>query len=348
MNNRYICFAILLLSFTVQAQNLTFGVNSSNNYTSIHTYNGVTSPNGYTLWFQHTGTLLNVPNWRISVRLKQPILSADGTKQIPADKISFVATNTSGQAIPNGIPSLSQIGVPPSVSLTPYSEVFLVPLSNAPLYNTSTWNSYFNLQIIYTLAIAGGAYLEPLQGGNNQIRYTMVLEFKAYGPNNEVLGVEERAYTIDIFRLSGTPPVTQQYSITVAGNAKNAYLELSKLSDYTQGTSVTYSNAINIATNTPYQLNVKSLQSHFNSGNSTATLPLDIVKLQLTPAQSGNATVNQISLSASSQKVSEGLSTNNSVRSFHLKYSTIPGDHRLINAKMEKYSTILEFQIIPK
>ncbi len=341
-------FLLLFLPLFSYGQKPTFGVNSSNNYTSIHTYSGVTSNSAYNLWFQYTGTNLNIPNWRVSVRLKQPILSVEGNTQIPADKVSLIPTNTQGQGQPNGIPSISQIGMPLSIPLSAYSEVFLVPMSNAPLYNISQYNSYYNLQIFFNLEIAGGAYLESLQGGNTQKRYTMILEFKAYGSNNEVLGVEERAYTIDIFRLSGTPPVTKQYSIVVSANSRNALLELSKMSDYTQGASVLYSNGLNITTNTEYQLNLRSLNSHFSSFSSGATLPLDVVKVELIPAQSGTSTVIPISLSNTSQKISEGTSTGNAQRSFHIKYSTNPGDSRLLNAKMEQYSTTLEFQIIPR
>lgn len=332
----------------LHAQRPTFGVNSSNNYTSIHNYNGVTSTGAYNLWFQYTGTNLNIPNWRVSVRLKQPILSSEGNLQIPPDKVSLIATHTQGQAQPSGIPSISQIGIPLSVPLSAYTEVFLVPMSNAPLYNVSQWSSYYNLQIFFNLEIAGGAYLEALQGGNTQKRYTMVLEFKAYGANNEVIGVEERTYTIDIFKLSGTAPVTKQYSIVVSGNSKNALVELSKISDYVQGSSVLYTNGLNVTTNTDYQLNLRSLGSHFNSINSVATLPLDVIRVELIPAQSGTSTVIPILLSGTSQKISEGTSTNNAQRSFHIKYSTAPGDNRLINAKMEQYTTILEFQIIPR
>jgi hypothetical protein len=346
MSKFIFCILTILGSFASLAQKPMFSVNSSNNYTSVHDYNGRISNNAYELKWTYSGTNLNVPYWRMSVRLKQPIFSTDGLNEIPSDKISFNPIQTQGQATPNPIPSLAQIGTPANVALNGLSEVFLVPQSNAPLYNVSQYNSYYYLQLHYNLNIAGGAYLEPLQGGNTQKRYMMVLEFKAYGSNNEILGIEERTYTIDIFRLSGTPPVSKKYSIAVSANAANALLELKSISDYANGTSVTYNNGVSVTSNTDYELTVRSLFSQFNS--PTKNLPLDLIRLELLPASNSTVTISPINISENQQRVAQGVSTQNAAVFYHLRYSSQAGDTRLINTPSGTYTTRLEFQIIPK
>ena len=84
-----------------------------------------------------------------------PIQSTNGTLLFPSEKISFVPTRTEGQANPGPIPTVSQIGMPSPVPLNGTSEVFLVPSSNAPLYNKSQWSSYYDLRLIFNLVVAG-------------------------------------------------------------------------------------------------------------------------------------------------------------------------------------------------
>lgn len=346
MNKLLVCI-VLILGFSVKGfSQLNFGIMSSNNYVGVYSYNGVTSTNAYVLRFQYSGTNLNIPYWKTSVRLLQPIISTDGTKQFPANKLAFQITNTTGQAqAPNTIPTVSQIGAPLSVSLQQGQETFLVPQSNAALKNTTPYNSYYDFQMNYNLIIEGGNYLTALQGGYTQKTYIVSLEFKAYGTNNEVLGVEQRNYTIDVFKLNNVP-VENKLSIQIRSGS-NALLDVKTLSDYVNGVSVIYPQGLSIIADADYQLHVKSIQANFisNTGN---TLPLNTVRLDLIPASGNNANVFPVWLSAGSQKIATGLQSKGSPVYYDIRYATKPNDVTLIESKMEEYSTTLQYEITPQ
>jgi hypothetical protein len=193
----------------------------SYNHLNVNTYDGATDVDGFTLRLFYNGTNLNVPHWKLSVRTMGPIQSTNGTLLFPSEKISFVPTRTEGQANPGPIPTVSQIGMPSPVPLIGTSEVFLVPSSNAPLYNVSQWSSYYELRMHFNLVVAGGAYLNRLQKNN----FKFILRFTAYRQDNSVIGYVDLNYMIQVHKLSGVPPEENEYSIRVSTEAANGLLE---------------------------------------------------------------------------------------------------------------------------
>lgn len=332
---------ILLLPLITKAQQVSFNA-WSNNYLQINSYNGNISTDAYTLVFNGNG-VINIPNWRISVRLKQPIIS--GAHTFPANKISLQPTMTSGTADPGPIPAISQIGMPLNVILQEGQEVFLVPQSAAPLYNNpQSNNAYYNFQLRYNLTIEGGAYLAQFP---SWINFYAQLEFKSYDQNNNVIGVWENVYQLQIGTLSGTPPVTHQFSLQVGSNAVNGLLELKTRADYMQGASVTYSNGLIVNANTNYQVKVTSLQSAFLSATGNS-LPLNTIRLSLIPSSGNSGAVFPVWLSASGQKIASGASTEGAPVYYDINYSSKPNDMNLITAKMEQYTTTLQYEIVPQ
>lgn len=349
--NKFLFFSLLLsLIYNISnAQFPTFEVNSSNNYAKIDSYEGVVSNNAYELKFTFSGTKVNFPNWKIAARITRPITSEKGNLIIPADKISLIPISTSGSMHSMPLPSIAQIGVNPVGTLALQSDVFLVPKSNVAFVHESQYNAYSYLQLHFNLKVEGGAYLESLQGYPTQNRYTMYVEFIAYSENGTIVGRIPKAYTIDIFKLSGTPPVVNQVTLQIAGSAKDALLELQTINDYKNGASVTYNNGLSVSSNTNYEVRVRSLNPQFNNISTSATLPLDIITLETIPSSSNhNSTPTSINLSAAQQKILEGASTQNQLKNYNIKYATKGGDSRLINTAIGQYRSILEYQIIPK
>ena len=314
---------------------------------SVNSYTGKVSNDAYVLRFSYTGTNLNVPNWKISVRVLGSIVSTDGQNVFPANKINFQPTIVQGQAQPNPIPSVSQIGMPAVVALNEGGEVFLIPQSNAPLYNISQYGSYYNMELFFNLVVSAGAYLNNLQGGYTQKTYTLPLEFKAYGANDELLGTQRANYTIDVFKLIDSPVQENLYSIQISSSARNGLLEVKSLSDYNSGVSVTYQNGLIVSASTDFQITTRSIPSLFTS-TSGNTLPLDVVKMQLIPGQNNTSSVTPISLSNNAQIISTGSSTGSSSIYYDIKYSTKPSDLRLIQSVMDEYTTTLLYEITPK
>lgn len=316
-----------------------------NGYMSIVSYGGNTSTDAYTLNFSANG-YLNVPYWRLSVRLTQPAASTDGNYTLPANKISFSPVSTSGNAYPNSVPTVSQIGMPLNVIMQEGQEVFLVPQSNAALYNSPNMyvGDYYNLQIKYSLMVAGGSYLGSYPAWTT---FVAPMQFTAYDQYNNVIGRMDHVFQFQIGTLSGTPPDVSEMSLKFSANAMNASLEFNNKNDYTNGASSVYANALTVQSNTNYQIKIKSLQSKFTSpaGNS---LPLESVKFGLSTVSGNNAVIYPIVLASWPQLVAKGVSTQGSNVYYDINYSTNPNDQRFMNAKTEDYSTTLQFEITPQ
>lgn len=349
MNKNRISFLLSVICFALtQVTNAQLAFSGwSNNYTSINSFQGKTVTDAMAVRFTYSGTNLNESNWKVSVSVQNAIMSTDGSAQFPADKIVFIPLNTTGQAQPKAIPTVQEIGMPASVPLSGGSEVYLVPRSNAPLYNVSSYNSYYDLQLHYNLQIMPGAYLKDLQGGYTQKTYILALTFRAYGDNNKMLGSYQQTYQIDVFNLIDTYTEENLYSIVISGQAQNGFLELKTLADYANGAKAVYSNGLIVSSNMGYQVSVRSVASQFTSSGGS-TLPLNSVKMQLVPTGSNTASTGTIDLSNVAQVISVGSSTNKTPAYYDIQYWTKPSDQQLIEADMAEYSTTLLYEITPK
>lgn len=344
MNRLFLLIILTLLTrhTTAQAGPVTFH-SWTNGYLQLNSYAGNMQTDAFMLTLAGNGNI-HVPNWRVSVRMKQPVTSPATAMQFPIDKISLQPTTTSGQAHPNAIPSVTAIGMPLNVTLQGQQEVFLIPQSNAPLYNEPpSPQGYYELQLRFNLTIAGGAYLGTFPTWTT---FHALFELKVYDQYNNIIGIMEHPYQLQIAQLSGQPPASQ-LSIQVAAPAQKGLLVLSSMADYAQGASVTYPNALLVHTNTDYQLKVKSLQPDFVSANGHV-LPLSTVKVSLVPVGGIAATTIPVWLSAVAQKVASGSSTGNVQAYFDIHYATQPNDATLFSAEMEEYTTTLQYEITPQ
>lgn len=315
-----------------------------NSYLQVSSYSGNTNPDAYTLMLSGNGPF-NMPYWRISARLKQPATSADGKYMIPAGKISFQPVSSTGQGYPGPIPTLSQIGMPLNVFLQENQEVFLVPQSNAPLYNQPVSpKGYYSLQLKYSMNVAGGSYLGSYPSWT---RFIAPVQFTAYDQYNNVIGKADHQFQIQIGTLSGIPAETPELSLKLSAKAVNGSLEFKSMDDYRNGVSVTYPSALIVNSNTLYQIKIRALQGQFSSpaGNS---IPLETVGLNLIPVSGNQANVSPVLLSPSPQRIATGSSTGGAEVYYDIRYSTKAGDERLINARSEEYSTTLQYEIIPQ
>lgn len=341
--NKYIFITLFCIPFIGFSQvSFTSWVNS---YLQINSYNGNTNPDAYTVTFAGNGNL-NVPHWKLSARLKQNIVSEDGKFTIPSNKISFQPISTTGQAYPNPVPTFSQIGAPLNVFLQDNSESFLIPNSNAPIYNNpQTPNGYYNLQLKYALTLLGGSYLGSFPAWT---RFIASVEFTAYDQNNVIIGKMSHDFQFQIGNITDAPPPADILSLKINMNAANGLLEFKTMQDYTNGTSVTYTDGLSVTTNSNFQIKVRSLQSNLQSaaGNS---IPVEVINLTLgTTTSNANQRIFPIVLSAANQTLVQGNSTNNAPYRFDIKYFTLPQDIRLINAKSDNYTTTLQYEITPQ
>ncbi|MCD1117763.1 hypothetical protein [Chryseobacterium turcicum] len=342
--SKIIVILFVMISLCSNAQ-VSFNTWTTNNYMQVNSYNGNSNPDALTSRFETNGNL-NMPYWKISAKLKQAITSAGGQYTIPGNKISFQPISTSGQAYPNPIPSFTQIGVPPNVFLQENTEVFLIPQSNAPLYNMpSTPNGYYDLQLKYGITIMGGAYLGAYPTWTD---FTAQIEFTAYDQYNNVIGKKTEVYRFQIANLSGTPPVTQEMSLKVNANVVNGFLEFNSMQDYNNGKSVVYPSGLQVTTNTNFQIKVRSLQSHFQSITGNYSIPVDAMHVTLQPLGQNNQVISPVALSTISQTLVKGNTSQGTTYNYDIKYFTLPQDMQFINAKSTEYSTSLQYEITPQ
>lgn len=340
--NRYILITLFCMPLFCVAQ-VSF-TSWANPYLQINSYNGNSNPDAYTAAFAANGNL-NMPNWKLSVRLKQNIVSEDGKFTIPSNKISFQPIATSGQSDPNPIPSISQIGAPPNVFLLENSETFLIPNSNAALFNKPQKpNGYYNLQLKYGMTIQGGSYLGNIPAWT---RFIVPVEFTAYDQYNAIIGKMSHDFQFQIGNITDAPPPSDQLTLKVNMNAANGVLEFKTMQDYNNGTSVTYTDGLLVSSSSNFQIKVRSLQNDLQSASGNS-IPVDVIHLTLATASTTNQRIFPIVLSAAYQTLAQTNSAKNMSFRYDIKYFTMAQDGRLINAKPDDYTTTLQYEITPQ
>jgi hypothetical protein len=331
-------FLLLLSSITYAQVEFTTW---SNNYMQLNSINGNTSSDAYTLFIKGNGNI-NLSNWKLSVRLKNPISAAGTSVTIPPDKIVLVPSRTTGTLQPSIIPTIAQIGIASSTPMVLNMEQYLVSNSMVPLVNqASSSDQYYELKLYFNLVALPGNYLSTLPTWAD---YYMDLEFKLYNQNNTLLGVGNNRYNLQVGVIPQQP--LNSLTLQIAGNGRNGVLELVNANDYNYGTSVTYPQALVVRTNTAYEVKVKSLSPYFTSSNLN-TLPLNVVKVELL-SHSSNNLVYPKWLSTASQVIAEGPSTNDQNITYDIRYSSKPNAIQLFDANMDDYVTTLQYEILPK
>jgi len=343
--NKKLCILLLIFLITGTLHSQISFSSWTNSYLQINSYQGNTNPDAYTVTFAGNGNF-NVPNWRLAARLKSNITANTGSYIFPANKISFQPVSSTGQAHPNPVPTIAEIGIPINTMVTEGSDFLLVPKSNAPLYNQpSQTNGYYNLQLKFSIMVAGGAYLGTYPAWTT---FTAPIEFTAYDQNNMIIGRMDHQFQFQIGALSGTPPVNAELSLKVNGNASNGVLEFNSMQDYKDGKSVTYPNALTVKSNTNFQITVRAIQNNFTSLGGQ-TIPVNIVQLDVVPViQNPGSYFNTVFLNTGSQIVAKGSSTQGTSLDYTIRYFTKPNDEYFINAKPDEYSATLQYEITPQ
>ncbi|MCY0970481.1 hypothetical protein [Chryseobacterium wangxinyae] len=343
--SRKLCF-LMMLFFVSNYCNAQISYSSwVNGYLQINSYQGETNPDAYTATFAGNGNF-KYTNWRLAARLKSSITANNGPYIFPANKISFQPVSSSGQAYPNSVPTIAEIGIPLNTTVTEAGDFLLIPKSNAPLYNQpSQPNGYYNLQLKFSIIVAGGAYLGNYPAWTT---FTAPIEFTAYDQNNMIIGRMDHLFKFQIGALTGTPPMSTELSLKVNGNAANGVLEFSSMQDYKDGKSVIYPNALTVKANTNFQITVRSIQNNFISA-AGKTIPVSNVQMNLIPtAQNTGSTFSTVYLNTASQIITKGSSTQGANLDYTIKYFTKPNDEYFINAKPDEYSATLQYEITPQ
>jgi hypothetical protein len=326
----------LLILFPVTkgiAQNIT-----TNAYSTaaliVSSYRGLTSFQNTNVQFDLNSNNLNVQNWSLLVRSNGPIKNSRGITIDPS-KLSIRINEIKG----NG-PTIQQIGA--SVVPIPLSLVNVPVFQNAkaPLY-TGPYEYYKQFIISFDVILAGGEYLTALKSYET---FYINLSFSLVDANKKVISTSNMGIPTQIYPLD-SPPVEAVYGIAVNSNASVGVLEFKSISDYVNGVSQTYVDGLSVISSTPYEVQVRTLSSNFESG--TNRLPVSTVKLQISDRNNAS-TGGTVTLSESQQTIFNATNSGTQPRLFNLRYYTTPNDQRLIQSKSSDYRAIVTYTLIPR
>lgn len=340
--NKFIIIISLSLSLSCFSQVRFSSWNSG--HIQITSYNGNSSTEALTTRLEGNGNL-NIPNWKLSAKVTQPITSYDGKFIIPANKISFQPSSTNGKQTPTKTPSFTEIGAPLTVIMQENVEAFLIPNSNSPIYNNSTSEgSYYDLQMKFNFTVIGGAYLGEFPAWTE---FAVPIEFIAYNQGNAVIGKTVEYFKIQIGRITDAPPAADEMSMQINLSASKGVLEFKSIQDYSNGASVTYTDGLSVKSNTNFQIKVRSANSILQSATGN-TIPIDVVNLTLIAGSNSNQKITPIVLSTASQVLVKTNTSTLTTYKYDIKYYTTGQDQRLISAKSDDYATTLVYEITPQ
>jgi hypothetical protein len=330
------CILLLLCAQGLCAQ--TFG-GYRQGYLSLGNYNGNRLSAGITLFLDGQNTV-NMPNWRITAKVTSQV-PTDG-KVFPANKMSLQPAFSQGTANPSPVPSVSQVGFLPSVTLST-TEQDLVTRSNAPIYNTG---GYYRWEFKFDWSIEGGAYLSELQKWKE---YRFNIEFRFYNHLNQLVGTIPLDHIVQVGDL-GNPPVQNTFGLTINGGARNGALTLQSRSDYENGANVVYSAGLTVNTNVPYQLTVNASAGTPHFTYSSHSLDLDVLNVYLNTQATSVTALNTVTLSTGAQILAKGKSTDKQNVNFDVGYQINPQNREKLFLAFKEasstYSTTLQYTLM--
>lgn len=328
----------------------------SSNYVALSSYLGVQTADRFnTFQFMISGQSTHKPNWTFTVRLMEPILPVSGGSNVsgqpfPADKISLIWTGDNNS--PNFF--LDGIGANKNpIRLQSAGEVKLIDRGKQALSTHGGHSA--NYQLYAALKIDQGKYLDGFVSPNpyTHLRYRVSLLFTVYDEQGISMGSVPLDYDLQIRpRLTDghLVDVEPDFSIRFLPEASQVRMQFLRAQDYKEGVRVQLNNAIQVNSNTDYEIRVKSMDPQFVSANGL-TLPLSILTIKLLPGQGvepvGSYPI--ISLSSMEQNLGNGRSQDKNIqRHYHLNYQAKLDSDQLSHIRTGNYEVSILYLLMPK
>ncbi len=278
----------------------------------------------------------NFPNWSIVGRVTSPITNSEN-KVFPVEKMKFrYRGHRLVQYFANLNPTANQIGVIQSNIAMGFTPKYFI--QNSPLNPTVPTGKYGSIVLEYDIIIDAGNYLSALKSWQN---YRINYEFSLLDGNGRSIGVT--TFPIDMqIRYDGNYQELPNLSIQVSAASQNAELELRSVTDYNNGVTKVYDNALVIEANTSYEISVKSLDDKLRS--VVDELDVSLVNVQLKDSQTGSL-FNKVKINTNPKTVATGVAISNQ-KKYSVIYS-IDSDDKLFQVTSGSYSVPIIFTISP-
>ena len=292
-------------------------------------------PNVVDLQLHMTGNqVYDYPNWSIVGKVTTDIVNNEN-KKFPVEKMKFRFNSfkVENYYLEN-TPTIDQIGVIQSDRVMSKSNVYFVNSSNLnPLVPTGR---YGRIVLQYDLIIEGGSYLNALASWNN---YKIYYEFALLDKGGKV--ISSWPFWIDMQIQPMVYEDVKSVSISFNSSASNVDLNVVNTSDYINGVTKMYEDALIVEANTDYEISVKSMSEKLVGSNSN--LDISAVNVQLKDA---SKLYNKVPLSTTNQKIATGLKLV-APKKYSIIYSTDPSKIKIGEAKPGSYKTQLLYTISP-
>lgn len=321
----------VVVSFVVNYSNscntATIGAFTSNQY-SFSTYaqqmSGATVTDAFTV--QYNPNTASCSGWSLKIR-------AAGNFTNGANSVAPQYFSLRFNRVSSGSPSASAIGVGSTPVVLSTSDVTLINQSNAGFVPGTGTEHKFDM------IIQGGNHLLVPNG-----TYTGNLVFTLYNQNNQVVS------TTTVSQSFAVNSSVNSYTAVFQNGADNINLSFNTIANYTNGVSVTKTNALKITGYNPYQVVIKTSAANLVS-STNATIPVSVVSLATTKSTSTSAGINVFTrkLSANDQIIITNPLTDytQQVVEYNLRYFTTAGDKRLTGPS-GTYTTSVLFVVIPQ
>ena len=337
--NKFLFAVLAILIGCAGAAQTTIGPYNTG-WLPVNSYSGATSNNLiYVPFHINSNQGSQMKRWSLTFRVTNPITNSEG-KVFPADKLSFKLASVTGS-------HTNEDGKLPSVAnLQALTNNIPYQFSNSFLVNNSPYSlqlkQYFNMNMLYDVTAAGGAYLDTYKSWQN---YTVNLVIELWNSKMERMDSKTVSFEMQVYP-SGVPPQPVQNSIIIDGAAKNVLLEFKTPSDYANGVSKTLSRAVSVTSSTGYHVTVQSMYQNLTT-SSNQQLPVNLIRL-ISRDHSTQAVTGNVLLSTSSQSVANSNTAATEPRFFDLTYATQAGENSFFNRSYEQYSGTLIFSLIPQ
>ncbi|MCV9929771.1 hypothetical protein OIU83_19070 [Flavobacterium sp. LS1R49] len=331
-----ICFS-LFSQYVANAQYMLGAYNNGQPVFSTYAemVSGKTLNNQISIPIQYYGADINVNEWKLTARLTQDYTNeVNGAYTVGAQYsyLKFNSQENSGSA--NGI----LVNVPTQAfQLSKYNEVTLI-------HSNINLNGAVNRIFRYNLTIQGGNHLLVNPNG----MYNSSYEFKLYKISEgteQLIGIYTSPIGDARFQLSFGGNFGSQ-SVMLQNGAQQFNINYSTPADYTVEKSVTIANALRVNTYNS-QLAVEA-SGDFISSTSSQTLPLSILKLQLSTNQAykGLQIISPVTLATTTQPIAIRSSSAPQDITYNVKFF-IPANSPGLNVTPGTYSTRVYFVIMP-
>ena len=234
-----------------------------------------------------------------------------------------------------GSPSASAIGVGNNEVPLNTNDATLINQSNAG------FTAYSATEHKLDLIIKGGNHLLLANG-----TYTGSLIFTLYNQAGQAVSNTTVSVAFAINSVSNS-----SYTMVLQNGAENVDMFFTSTANYASGVSVTKPNGLRITGYSAYQVIVKASSDVLTSAYSSATIPVDVAKIEATKSTTTSAGIITYTrnLSASDQVlITNPLSDyTQQVVEYTIRYYTLPNDSRFPSASGD-YTVNIIFAVIPQ